>query len=389
MNLGWKDIRFGPARFGLTALGVAFLMTAAIGMVGLYRGIVSDALIVIDEIGADLWVAQGERLGPFAEGSAISASMDRRVEGVPGVAGVRRFVQFSQQFTFEGTSHRATITGLDYPRDRGEWIELSSGRRLSSGHYEAIADESTGLALGDRVKLGHDTYSIVGSTKSMVDMGGDGLVFVTINDAVTLAQRRTSEEVLLARAAGRTAMPPQQAGDASSVVQDSKIAAVLVTLKPAADPAKISAAIASWGDANVLSTADQRDLLLNARLWKLRIQILSFTVLVLVITCIVVSLIIYTMTVEKLHEIALLKLIGARNSVIVRMIGQQSALIGIAGFLLAILISAAVFPNFPRRIVMDPLDLGLLALALGVICTIGSGIGVARALRVNAREVLS
>lgn len=34
----------------------------------------------------------------------------------------------------------------------------------------------------------------------MVDTGGDGLLFVTVNDAVAIAQRRTSEEALLARA---------------------------------------------------------------------------------------------------------------------------------------------------------------------------------------------
>lgn len=388
MNLAWRDIRFSPTRFGLTALGVAFLMTAAIGMVGLYRGIVSDALLIVDRIGADLWVVQGDRSGPFAESSAISSSMDRRVEGVPGVAEVRRFVQFSQQFEFAGKPHRATITGIDYPKDTGQWIGLVSGRHISSGHYEAIADESTGLAVGDRVELGTDTYTVVGQTRRMVDMGGDGLIFVSINDAVSIAQRHTSEEVLLARArsGGGSAA---QSSDASSVAQESRIAAVLVSLAPAADPQGVAVAIGQWGDANVLSSEDQRDMLLNARLWKLRVQILAFTVLVLVITCIVVSLILYTLTIEKLHEIAMLKLIGARNSVIVSMIGEEAALIGVAGFVLSLVLSATVFPYFPRRIVMDPTDLSLLAVALAVICAIGSGIGIARALKVNAREVLS
>ncbi|MGT2437191.1 ABC transporter permease [Bradyrhizobium betae] len=387
MNLGWKDIRHSPTRFGLTAVGVAFLMTAAIGMTGLYRGIVADALLIVDTIGADLWVVQGDRSGPFAESSALSSTMDRRVEGVPGVAAVRRFVQFSQQYSFEQQSRRATITGLDFPQDRGNWIHLIAGRCLASGHYEAIADESTGLAIGDHVRLGLDLYEIVGATRQMVDSGGDGLIFVSINDAITIAQRRTSEEVLLARAAKGGQTP--QAGDNSSVTQDSKISAVLVTLDSAADPAKVAAAIKLWGDAGVLSGADQRDLLLNARLWKLRIQILAFTVLILLITCIVVSLIIYTMTIEKLHQIAMLKLIGARNSVIVKMIGQQAGLIGVAGFALALLMSMVIFPLFPRRIVIDIADASMLAAVLAAICVIASGVGIARALKVNAREVLS
>ncbi|MFH1340983.1 MAG: ABC transporter permease [Pseudomonadota bacterium] len=387
MNLAWKDIRFNPTRFGLTAVGVAFLMTAAIGMTGLYRGIVADALLIVDTIGADLWVVQGQRSGPFAESSALASTMDRRVEGVPGVAAVRRYVQFSQQYSFGERSHRATITGLDFPQDNGSWVRLVAGRHLKSSHYEAIADESTGLAVGDHVRLGLDFYDIVGTTKQMVDSGGDGLMFVSINDAVTIAQRRTSEEVLLARAA--MGKQTAQVGNNSSVRQDSKIAAVLVTLGPAADPVKVAAAIERWGDASVLSREGQRDLLLNARLWKLRVQILAFTVLILVITCIVVSLIIYTMTIEKLHQIAMLKLIGARNSVIVMMIGQQAGLIGVAGFALALAISRLLFPFFPRRIIIDVADAGMLALVLAGICAIGSGVGIARALKVNAREVLS
>jgi putative ABC transport system permease protein len=143
--------------------------------------------------------------------------------------------------------------------------------------------------------------------------------------------------VLLARAAGGTADAVATDPSQSSVAQESKIAAVLVRLAPNADPARVRAAIGRWGDANVLSQAQQRDLLLNQRLWRLRIQILAFTAVLLLVTSIVVALIIYTLTMEKLHQIALLKLIGARNGVIVSMILQQAALIGISGFALAVL----------------------------------------------------
>ncbi|MCS0501184.1 ABC transporter permease [Ancylobacter mangrovi] len=386
MNLALKDAIHSPTRFALTAFGVAFLMTAMIGMTGLYRGVVEDALLIIERIDADLWVVQGERAGPFAEGSAVAQDMDRRVEGVPGVADVRRFTQFSQQFAFDGATRRATVTGVDVPRDDGHWLSLTAGRWLHAGRYEAIADASTGLHVGDRVRLGLDDYDIVGLTRNMVDSAGDGLMFVSINDATAIAQRRTSEEVHLARAAhGELAASP----DGSSVAQESKIAAVLVRLDPAADPARVIAAMERWGDVRVLTTAQQRDLMLNARLWKLRLQILAFTGLILIITAIVVSLIIYTMTIEKLHEIALLKLMGARESVVAGMIGQQAGMIGLAGFALSLLIARLVFPLFPRRVVMDPPDLAALGLALALICAVAAWVGIARASKVSAREVLS
>lgn len=376
MNLAIKDIRFNFMRFALTALGIGFLLLGAIGAIGLYRGIVSDALLVIDRIGADLWVVQGERVGPFSEGSAIPATMDRRMEGVAGVAEVRRFVQFSHQFEHGERTRRATITGLDYPKDLGAWFELSDGRRLVTGHFEAIADASIGLPLGATIRLAQDDYRVVGLTQGLVDSAGDGLLFVSINDATAIASRRPSEQVLLAR---RVAGASEAGGSAgSSVPQDSKIAAVLVRLTPGADADAVKAAVQRWGDANVLSKTEQRDLLLNQRLWRLRVQILAFASMLLMVTAIVISLIVYTLTMEKRHQIALLKLIGARNRVIVAMIAEQAVLIGLAGFLLALLLAQLVFPHFPRRIAILPTDLAMLFAILFAICGMASAFGTPR-----------
>jgi putative ABC transport system permease protein len=104
---------------------------------------------------------------------------------------------------------------------------------------------------------------------------------------------------------------------------------------------------------------------------------------------IVISLIIYMLTIEKLHQIAMLKLIGARNSVIVAMIVQQSFLIGAGGLVLGLAMSKLVFPLFPRRIVIDPWDFSALALAVGAVCGFASMLGIWRALKVRAQEVLS
>ena len=44
------------------------------------------------------------------------------------------------------------------------------------------------------------------------------------------------------------------------------------------------------------------------------------------------ALIIYTLTLDKAHDIAMLKLIGARNRVIVGLILQQALLLGAVGY---------------------------------------------------------
>ena len=101
------------------------------------------------------------------------------------------------------------------------------------------------------------------------------------------------------------------------------------------------------------------------------------------------ALIIYTLTLDKIHDIALLKLIGARNRVIIGLILQQALLIGALGYGLAYWLGTFAFPRFPRRVVIEPPDLLLLAGVVAAISVVASLIGIAKALSVEPNKVLS
>ena len=381
MNIALRDMRFSALRFALTAVGIGMLLGATMGMIGLYRGIVHEALLIINDIGADLWVVEGGRSGPFAETSAVPSSLDRRVEGVPGVAATRRFIQYNQQYTIDGKPVRLAVTGVDYPKDSAAWIPLIDGRAFRSTRYEAIADQSTGLLVGDVIRLGHDDYTVVGLTKGQVDMGGDGMFFVTIPDAQSINRVLPSEAVLLNRLAkGRSRMGM---GDGGS------IAAVMVELKPNADVKEVQRRIKAWGDVEVLTQDEERDMLLNGRLWRLRVQILAFTAMTLLVAGSIIALTIYMLTLEKINQIALLKLIGARDRVIIGLIVQQALWIGVLGYGVALAISFTLYPNFPRTVLLLPDDLAWIAFTLLLISLFASWFAIRRAMRVRAQEVLA
>jgi putative ABC transport system permease protein len=63
-----------------------------------------------------------------------------------------------------------------------------------------------------------------------------------------------------------------------------------------------------------LHAAQQEELLLKGSVDRARRQILLFRVLLTIISAVIMALIIYTLTLDKLHPIALLKLIGAPNT---------------------------------------------------------------------------
>jgi putative ABC transport system permease protein len=114
-----------------------------------------------------------------------------------------------------------------------------------------------------------------------------------------------------------------------------------------------------------------------------------FRVLLVVISTIIMALIIYTLTLDKVHDIALLKLMGARNQMIVGLIMQQALLLGAIGYVIAYLVGMWLFPLFPRRVLIAPPDLMALAAVVVVISVLSSLLGIWKALAVEPNKVLA
>jgi len=403
MNLAVRDIRHNFGRFVLTTVGLGLLLMIVMGMGGIYRGLIYEATLLVDQVGADLWVVQGSTRGPFAEVSRIPANLEDRVRAVPGVAEARRFVSHTIQRENRGRPLRMVVQGLSWPEDKGDWLSLIAGRPLRQAHYEMIADRSLGLPLGEKVKLGKDTYEVVGLTRGMVGTSGDGLTFFTVSDAMAVQLDMPGEATRLERAArlsrlenldlGRVTplLAERVVGPASQLpaLAPPLVSAVLVTLRDGANPARVAATLATWPDVKVYSTQQQKDLLLSGMVDKAKRQLGLFRMLLIIISGIIMALIIYTLTLDKLHHIAMLKLMGARNGVIAGLIVQQALLMGVLGYALAYFFGQFVFPVFPRLVVIDTDDLiSLGGIVLGI-SLLSSLLGLAKAMQVNPNETLS
>lgn len=403
MNLAAKDIRHNFGRFALTTIGIGLLLMIVMGMGGIYRGLIREATLLVDNIGADFWVVQGTTRGPFAEISRVPASLEDRVRAVPGVATARRFVSHTVQREHRGRPLRLVVQGLSWPEDRGDWIPLVAGRPLRQAHYEMIADRSLKLELGEQIKLGKDTYEVVGLTSGMVGSGGDGLGFFTVSDAQAIQFDVPGEALRLERQSRRARVEGVDLGQTQPLLLDravgsasqipvltpAQVSAVMVTVSPGAEAAKIAAIISTWPDVTIYSRQQQVDLLLSGMVDKARRQLGLFRVLLILISTIIMALIIYTLTLDKIHDIAMLKLMGARNRVIVGLILQQALLIGALGYGLAYWLGTYAFPNFPRLVVIEPQDLLQLALIVLGISVVASALGIAKAMRVEPNKVLS
>src|SRR5690606_34074824 len=85
MNLAVRDIRHNLGRFLLTCVGLSLLLGIVMSMVGIYRGLVAEALTLVRTPGADLWVVEAETRGPFAEASRIPGDTREAVARIAGV----------------------------------------------------------------------------------------------------------------------------------------------------------------------------------------------------------------------------------------------------------------------------------------------------------------
>ncbi len=402
MNLAVRDIRHSFGRFVLTTIGVGMLLMVVMGMGGIYRGLVDDALVVTRGVGADLWVVQKDTRGPFAEVSRLPRSVVDRVASVPGIGDAREFVFHTIQRTHHGAPLRIGVLGLGWPGDRGEGLPLVAGRVLAQGHFEMIADESLGLRLGERLQLGKDGYTVVGLTRAMVSSGGDGVACFTSRDAQAIQFDEPGESIRLERQARRARaddvdfgrMQPsvleRAAGSSRGIaaLPGPAVSAVIARLLPGADVAAVSSAFAGWSDVTVYTAAEQEDLLLKGSVDRARRQILLFRVLLTVISAVIMALILYTLTLDKLHPIALLKLIGAPNRVIVGLILQQALIMGALAYGVGYLIGQRLFPLFPRRVLMTGDDLLRLGGIVLVISVLASLLGIWKAMRVAPNEAI-
>lgn len=375
MNLALKDIRHGLFRFVLTCFGLGLLMTVVLAMIGIYNGLVADALAVVEAPAADVWVVEAGTKGPFAEASSIPADSRDTVARMPGVAEAGAINYQTVEAPFLDRTLRLYVVGYEPGRPGGPQV-IAEGRGIGTSHFELVADRKTGLVLGDTIRLGRNRFTVVGLVEGAMNSGGDPAVYMTLADAMAL-------QTELAPADQRV-----QAARGAGAVKSASVAAVIVRITPGADVDLLTATLRQWKHLAALSQIEQENILLASVVDKARRQIGLFLGILLAVSAVVIALIIYTMTMEKLKQIATLKLIGAPDRTIIGLIVQQSLILGTAGWGIGLILILLVKDVFPRRVVLEPFNVAVLAGIIVVVCLAASGLGVRAALKVDPATAL-
>jgi putative ABC transport system permease protein len=392
ISLAGRDILHGWGKFVLTALGLGLLIGVTLTMAGVYRGMVDDAKRLLDASGADLWVVQQDTQGPYVESSSLRDDVVHAVQGLAGVARASNVTYLTMQVRGARGDVRAMVVGFEADRAAmpGAPPFLVAGRQITRSHYEAVADLRTGFALGERIRVRRHEYTVVGLTQRMVSSGGDPMVFIPLadaqeaqflkdNDAIRNERARTTANPTL----NRPGVPGLLEAVLAAQSANRNVNAVLVRAASGADAEALAATIRRWKHHEAFTRVQMEQILVAKLIATSARQIGMFLVILAVVSAAIVAFIIYTMTLSKLREIAVLKLIGTRNRTIAAMILQQALGLGLIGFAVGKVAATVWAPGFPKYVLLEPGDAWLGLAAVLVICALASTLAIRVALKVD------
>src|SRR5574343_1828808 len=399
ISLAGRDIAHSAGKFALTGLGLGLLIGVTLTMAGVYRGMVDDARALLNNSGADLWVVQKDTQGPYAESSSIKDDVVRSITGMPGVAVAANVTYFTMQVKMvQGKETRAMVVGIEpgaagLPGQPGH---LLAGRPLVRSHYEAVADIKPGLLLGDKVEIRRHTYEVVGLTRRMVSSGGDPMVFIPLKDAQEAQFLKDNDAIRNERtrsaqnpAFNRPAVPGLLEAVTAGQTVSRQVNAILVRVAEGWSAERVAEPIRRWKHLTVFTRADMEDILVDKLIATSAKQIGMFLVILAVVSAAIVAFIIYTMTLGKIREIAVLKLIGTRNLTIASMILQQAMGLGVIGFVVGKVSATLWAPVFPKFVLLLTQDAIVGFGATMLICMLASTLAIRIALRVDPAQAIS
>jgi len=378
INLAQKDVTHTLGKFLVTAMGVGMLLGIVLIMIGVYRGMIVDAEVLLDDINADLWVVQEKTLGPFAEASRIHEDLRDTLRVIDGIQNAEALTFQNIQLPQKPQPVRVVAVGFD-PFGTFNPINperIVKGRDLEKDHYEIVVTDNTDFKLGETIPLLRNEYKVVGITHGSVSSGGDPLVYISLKDAQELQFSYSNNRIRNDRARG------YKNADAHMVNT------IVARVKPGYSVDQVAKELKRFKNKSVYTATEQKWILTKNLVKKASKQIGMFTAILVAVSTIIIALIIYTMTLEKMKEIAIMKLIGIPNSMIIKMIAQETLLLGFLAFIFANIFSHFIYEKFPKRVVLEIPDAWMLFIVVIIASILASLIGIKKVISADPSSAI-
>jgi putative ABC transport system permease protein len=305
-------------------LGVAFSVVLINLQLGLLRGLIQKASLLVDYGQADIWVGH-QHMSNVDIGTFIPERWVQRIRGIEGVERAEPYiVMFGQAKMPDGRFENVVVVGSDPASLMGNAWVMANGDSEAVRHPDGIlvdADDAAKLGncrVGDIREINGQRAKIVGMTKGIVGFTTNPYVFTTLERA---------------RKKYATGVPPEQCSY------------FLVKAKPGTDIKALCARIKERvPDLDVYDRHDYS--VMCCEYWLTRTGIgLSFGLaafLGLLVGLAVVAQTLYSSVTERVKEFGTLKALGADDGCISRFLVSQALGNAVLGGLLGLVLSVAL-----------------------------------------------
>ncbi len=309
-------------RLAISIGGVAVAILLIIVLLGVYSGSVKQMSAYVDNVDADLWVAQEGSPDMIHSFSVVPEAMVDQLRGFDGVAQVYPLTSRTTLVDIKGQQNSLILVGYEPGGAGGPWKMVEG--RSDPGPGEIVCDrvtmETNDLNLGDTFEIDDKPYRIVGVSEDTTIMVAQ-YAFVDIDEA-------------------RQALGP------------NRVNFILIKTAPEADREQVRRQIAA---AYPQQTVYTREEFSENNAAVIRVGILPILSVVVVIAFIIgvaiVGLVVYSATLEKYSEYGVLKAVGASSMALYKIVLEQALISSLLGYLVGALASLWVARIISRIVV--------------------------------------
>jgi putative ABC transport system permease protein len=372
-TLARKLLLHDRLRFAVAIAGVSVSVMLVLVQVGLYFGFMDTASGLIDASSADLWVGkQGNESFEFA--SPLDERASYRVASVPGVERIERvLINFAQFKLANGGDLGVQVVGIEHTPGRAPML---APWNVVRGEPERLPEPgSIAVDLSDYGKLGIDrighTTEISGVRARVTALTSGIRSFTT--SPIVFTELRSARSYL-----------PGLGADA--------VTYVLVRVAPDARIEDVQARINALPHLHAYRTSEMSTR--TRKYWSSRTGVgagfFTTAVLGIIVGFVVVGQILYSGTLQHLREYGTLKAMGARNSMVVRVILAQALISAALGFVvggvLAIGMRAAMAGANLTVALYPSLFVATLIITI-VMCSLAALLSIVKVLRLDPASV--
>lgn len=295
-GLALQNLLQDKLRFALSVVGVALAVMLILFLLGLRAGILRSAIIYLDNApGAVAVMPAGVKNTSAGISQFLPRETADRVAAEPGVGRVTPILLMMAIPEFHGRKEVIKLIGYDVALGGGPW-DVSQGREPQADD-EVVLDRV--LAARHDFKVG-DTFNVAGRQLKVVGLSSGTTSFT---GSYVFAQKGLVDSLVLTPGAASM---------------------LLVTPMSGTSSAELVATLRSIPDTNVLL---KTDLMANEQQLVAGVFdqiVILMVVAAFVVGALVVGMVIYTATNERRGEYGIIKALGARSSVLYRIVGLQA-----------------------------------------------------------------